>query len=174
MAPGQQGNGDGLYVRLEVLPGASHDEIARAYRRLARDAHPDAHPGEPDAARRFREITEAYEVLGSPDRRERYDRARRQAGAGTNWLSPVLGTTFNRPGRRSPGTTSPSATGGPLVVLGTGAAAPPAQLTVGPVQVEASATGPPTSFSQEDFAAALLARLLSDVFGPGGGADGLA
>jgi curved DNA-binding protein CbpA len=149
-----------------VLPGASHDEIARAYRRLAHDAHPDAHPGDPDATRRFREITEAYEVLGNPDRRERYDRAHRQAGTGTNWLSAALGATSNRPGR-APGTTSPTATGGPLVFLVTKPpTGPPAQLTVGPVQVEASATRPPTSFSREDFAAALLARLLSDVFGP--------
>ena len=73
MTSGQHGNGDGLYLRLEVLPGASHDEIAHAYRRLAHDAHPDAHPGDPDAPRRFREITEAYEVLANPNRRERYD-----------------------------------------------------------------------------------------------------
>ena len=57
----------GCTERLEVSPGASHDEIARAYRRLAHDAHPDAHPGDPDTARRVREITEAYEVLGNPE-----------------------------------------------------------------------------------------------------------
>ena len=89
MTARQHGKGDGLYLRLEVLPGASHDEIARAYRRLAHDAHPDAHPGDPDAPRRFREITEAYEVLGNPDRRERYDRARRLAGVGTDRASQV-------------------------------------------------------------------------------------
>ena len=69
MGAGQPGNGDGLYLRLEVMPGASHDDVARAFRRLAHDAHPDTHPGDPDAPRRFREITEAYEVLGNPDRR---------------------------------------------------------------------------------------------------------
>ncbi len=96
MTARQHGNGDGLYVRLEVLPGASHDEIARAYRRLAHDAHPDAHPGDPDATRRFREITEAYEVLGNPDRRKRYDRARRQVGVGTNRASPAPAGPLDR------------------------------------------------------------------------------
>jgi curved DNA-binding protein CbpA len=166
MPPGQQGNGDGLYVRLEVLPGASHDEIARAYRRLAHDAHPDAHPGDPDAARRFREITEAYEVLGDPDRRERYDRARHLAGPGTDWRSAAPGPTSSRPGR-APTSTSPTVTGGPLVFLGTRpVTSPSAQLSVGPVEVEARATRPAASLIEEDFAAALLARLLSDVFWP--------
>jgi curved DNA-binding protein CbpA len=166
MAPGQQGNGDGLYVRLEVVPGASHDEIARAYRRLAHEAHPDAHPGDPDAARRFREITEAYEVLGNPDRRERYDRAHPLAGTATDWPSTTPGPTSSKPGC-APVYTSPTATGGPIVFLGTGPVpGPPAQLSVGPVRVQASATRPAASLSDEDFAKALLARLLSDVFGP--------
>jgi molecular chaperone DnaJ len=165
MAPGQQGNGDGFYFRLEVLPGASHAEIARAYRRLAHDAHPDAHPEDPDAARRFREITEAYEVLGDPGRREQYDRARRQAGTGNDRPHPAPGDSSSAPGRtRVPA--PPTATGGPLVFLGAGPlTGPVAQLAVGPVQVGGpGATGPPWSFSQEDVAAALLARLLSEVF----------
>jgi curved DNA-binding protein CbpA len=166
MTPGQQGNGDGLYVRLEVVPGASHDEIARAYRRLAHDAHPDARPGDPDAARRFREITEAYEVLGDPDRRQQYDQGRRQARTGSEWPSPAPGRTSSGPGR-APVSTPPTVTGGPLVFLGTGPRTGPyAQLLVGPVQVEASATRPPTAFSQDDFVDTLLARLLSDLFGP--------
>lgn len=66
----------GLYRRLEVGPAASHDEIVRAYRRLARGVHPDAHPEDPEASTRFREITEAYEVLTDPGRREAYDRTR--------------------------------------------------------------------------------------------------
>jgi curved DNA-binding protein CbpA len=65
-----------LYRRLEVAPGASRDEIVRAYRRLAHTAHPDAHPEDPDAARRFRDITEAYDVLIDPESRARYDRRR--------------------------------------------------------------------------------------------------
>lgn len=64
------------YRRLEVGPGASHDEIVRAYRRLALGAHPDAHPNDPEATMRFRQITEAYEVLGDPRRRQAYDDCR--------------------------------------------------------------------------------------------------
>lgn len=67
---------DRFYRRLDVGPQATHDEIVHAYRRLAHGAHPDAHPGDPDAARRFREITEAYEVLADPSRRATYDRTR--------------------------------------------------------------------------------------------------
>ena len=147
-----------------MLPGASHDEIARAYRRLAHDAHPDAHPGDPDAPRRFREITEAYEVLANPDRRERYDRARRLAGVGTNRTSQ---TPAESPSRRGPSQIFASAppTGGPPVFLGTGPITKPAPgLSVAPVQVGPG--GPPTSLTQQELAAAQLARLLSDIFEP--------
>jgi curved DNA-binding protein CbpA len=70
---------DVLYRRLQVAPLASRGEIVSAYRRLAHAAHPDAHPDDPEAGRRFREITEAYEVLSDPERRASYDRARRHA-----------------------------------------------------------------------------------------------
>jgi len=70
-------NSHGLfYRRLDVRPEASREEIVHAYRRLAHGAHPDINPGDPDAARRFREITEAYEVLTDPSRRASYDRTR--------------------------------------------------------------------------------------------------
>lgn len=65
---------DSYYSRLELGQGASHDDVVRAYRRLAMGVHPDTRPGDPDAAGRFRGITEAYEVLGDPTRREAYDR----------------------------------------------------------------------------------------------------
>ncbi len=48
-------------------------EIRRAYRRLAQASHPDTHPGDADAPRRFLAITEAYEILSDPQRRARYD-----------------------------------------------------------------------------------------------------
>jgi curved DNA-binding protein CbpA len=67
---------DLYYRRLDVVSAASHDEIVRAYRRLALDVHPDAHPEDPTAPRRFREITEAYEVLADPGRRQAYDGSR--------------------------------------------------------------------------------------------------
>jgi len=157
MAQAKPGNGDGLYIRLEIPPGASHDEVARAYRRLAHDAHPDAHPEDPDAPRRFREITEAYEVLGNPDRRERYDRAQRQARASP---PPAGRPTKPRPAASFP---APAAAGGPPVFLGTGPVARPAPgLSVGPVQVGPS---PPAAVpvGLEDAATAVMAQLLADI-----------
>jgi curved DNA-binding protein CbpA len=65
-----------MYRRLEVAPEASAEQIGRAYRRLAHGLHPDTHPEDPDAPIRFREITEAYEILSDPARRARYDRNR--------------------------------------------------------------------------------------------------
>ena len=61
-----------LYGVLGVSPGASPDEIKRAFRTLARQYHPDANPA-PDAEARFKEINAAYEVLSDPVKRERYD-----------------------------------------------------------------------------------------------------
>lgn len=65
---------DSYYRRLDIGRDASHDDIVSAYRRMAMAAHPDAHPEDPGAAGRFREISEAYEVLGDPSRRAVYDR----------------------------------------------------------------------------------------------------
>jgi curved DNA-binding protein CbpA len=65
---------DRYYRRLELRRDASHADIVSAYRRMAVGAHPDTHPEDPEAAGRFREITEAYEVLGDPVRRAGYDR----------------------------------------------------------------------------------------------------
>lgn len=62
------------YELLGVARGASSEEIKRQFRKLARQTHPDANPGDPEAEARFREIAEAYEVLSDPERRARYDR----------------------------------------------------------------------------------------------------
>jgi curved DNA-binding protein CbpA len=67
------------YALLGVAPGATAEEIRRAYRRLALQWHPDRNPGNPGAAERFKDISEAYAVLIDPARRRDYDRAR-QAG----------------------------------------------------------------------------------------------
>jgi molecular chaperone DnaJ len=62
------------YDLLGVSRDASQDEIKKAFRRLARDTHPDANPDDPEAEAKFRKIAEAYEVLSDPQRRAAYDR----------------------------------------------------------------------------------------------------
>jgi len=64
------------YALLGVEPDATTAQIKKAYRKLARLHHPDTNPGDPDAATRFRQITEAYDTLTDPARREAYDRTR--------------------------------------------------------------------------------------------------
>ena len=63
-----------LYEILEVSRTASQEEIKRAYRRLARECHPDHHPNDPGMEERFKQVTMAYEILSDPRRREQYDR----------------------------------------------------------------------------------------------------
>jgi molecular chaperone DnaJ len=63
-----------LYGLLEVRPDAGDEEIKRAYRRKARELHPDANGGDPVSEAKFKEVSFAYEVLRDPERRARYDR----------------------------------------------------------------------------------------------------
>src|SRR5665811_784149 len=61
------------YSILGVSQDAESDEIKKAFRRLARETHPDANPGDATAEARFREVAEAYEVLSDPSRRRSFD-----------------------------------------------------------------------------------------------------
>src|ERR671921_2436259 len=61
------------YEVLGVERGASETEIKKAFRRLARQLHPDANPDDPDAEEHFKELAEAYEVLSDAERRRTYD-----------------------------------------------------------------------------------------------------
>ena len=67
------------YATLGVAKTATEKEIKQAYRKLARKFHPDVNPGDKAAETRFKELNEAYEVLGDPAKRKKYDEL------GANW-----------------------------------------------------------------------------------------
>src|SRR5437588_1984031 len=74
------------YQLLGVAETASTDEIKKAFRRLAKQYHPDRNPNNPQASERFKEINEAHDVLSDPEKRKKYDTLRRYgafAGAGS-------------------------------------------------------------------------------------------
>src|SRR6266498_1816029 len=77
-----------LYAVLGVSKDASTDEIKKAYRKLARKYHPDLNPNNKQSEEKFKEIQEAYEVLGDAEKRKRYDQL------GANWKN---GADFTPP-----------------------------------------------------------------------------
>ncbi|MFI5035434.1 MAG: J domain-containing protein [Acidimicrobiales bacterium] len=99
-----------LYAVLEVGHDASADDLKRAYRRLARQYHPDANPGDPAAEARFKEVSQAYEILSDPERRANYDRFGADVGAGNPFGAGSVQDIFDmffgglggRPQRRGP------------------------------------------------------------------------
>lgn len=70
------------YQALDVAKDAKAPEIKKAYRKLARELHPDKNPGDPKAEARFKEVSEAYDVLSDETKRKEYDEARSLFGSG--------------------------------------------------------------------------------------------
>jgi molecular chaperone DnaJ len=109
------------YKVLGVPKDASTAEIKKAYRKLAREFHPDANKGNPDAEERFKEISEANDVLSDAKRRKEYDEARalfanggfRTGGGGTGGFGFDLGDLFNG-GQQGGGTFGGGGGGGGL------------------------------------------------------------
>ena len=93
------------YKTLGVDKGASPAEVKRAFRKLARESHPDLHAGDAAAEGRFKEINEAYEVLGNPETRKKYDEL------GANWR--MYEQAARDGGGRAPAGWSVHAGGGP-------------------------------------------------------------
>jgi molecular chaperone DnaJ len=98
-----------FYKVLGVSKDAPADEIKKAYRKLARKHHPDANKGEGAAEERFKEISEAYDVLSDETKRREYDEARALFGGG--------GMRFGAPGAGRPGG-GPGGVGGQAFDLG--------------------------------------------------------
>src|SRR5688572_29543766 len=93
------------YGVLGVASSATQDEIKKAYRRLAKRYHPDANQNDPKSADRFKEVSEAYQVVGDAEKRKQYDDMRRLGAFGFGGGAPS-GTGARRgptPGGARPG-----------------------------------------------------------------------
>src|SRR5262245_15906771 len=134
MAPQREWFEKDYYKTLGVSESASQKEITKAYRKLARQNHPDANPGDAAAENRFKEISAAYDVVGDEAKRKEYDELRALGpmgpfaggftgggggrggpggfsfNVGADGLGDLLGNVFGRGGRGR----GASAAAGPL------------------------------------------------------------
>ncbi|MGH9188025.1 MAG: DnaJ domain-containing protein, partial [Acidimicrobiales bacterium] len=121
MAPQREWFEKDYYKALGISEDASQKDITRAYRKLARQYHPDANPDSASSEERFKEISAAYDVVGDPEKRKEYDEVRKLGPMGgmfggpgggpggftfttegTGDLGDLFGGLFNRARRRGP------------------------------------------------------------------------
>lgn len=82
---------DDFYKALGVSEDASENDIKKAYRKLSRKYHPDLNPGDAAAEKKFKEISEAYDVLSDKKQREEYDQIRRYGASGMGGFGSYTG-----------------------------------------------------------------------------------
>jgi len=80
-----------FYKSLGVSSEASEAEIKKAYRKLAKDLHPDKNPGNPEAEQRFKDVSEAYSVLSDAEQRREYDAIRTMTHGGARFTASGTG-----------------------------------------------------------------------------------
>ncbi|MCW2771988.1 MAG: chaperone protein DnaJ [Nocardioides sp.] len=81
-----------FYAELGVKKDASNDEIKKAYRKLARANHPDSNPGDTAKHDKFKSVAEAYDVVGDPEKRKKYDEMRSLYGSGRSGFPAGFGS----------------------------------------------------------------------------------
>src|SRR6266508_3177015 len=82
MAPQREWFETDYYEVLGVPPSASEKDITRAYRKLAKQYHPDSNPGNKEAEEKFKSVAAAYDVLGDAAKRKEYDEVRQMVASG--------------------------------------------------------------------------------------------